>query len=164
MYSRDALNLGGSAVAASPSFYWLLSRACPDSRVQTHELDAVRTIEGKLSMAAAMRAAARTDEEIRYGKPDKSGRYHFANTPHEVAIAVRQNLGPSSLVSRSVGALAFVVDTAESGAQIPLDQLNVVAKAMADQGRRLGLRSFPVFRFRSRIENDRAGVTLSARW
>lgn len=111
-----------------------------------------------------MRAAARTSDEVRYGRADENGKYHFANTPREVAIAVRQNLGPSSVVTHGIGALAFVVDTAEAAAQIPLDQLNVVAKMIAAQGRRIGLRRIPIFRFRSRIENDRAGVTLSARW
>jgi hypothetical protein len=150
--------------APPPALFGLLSRACPDARVQSLELDAVRTVEGKLAVAAAMRAAARSADEIRYGSPDKDGRYHFANTPREVATAVRQNLGASSLVSRSVDTLAFIVDSAEAGAQVPLDQLNAIADILGDQGRRLGLRDFPVFRFRSRIENDRAGVTLSARW
>ena len=146
--------------------YPILLRACPDARVESTELDAVRVVEGKLAVAAAMRAAAQRAEEaeVAYGKPGADGRYRFANTPREVATAMRQTLGPSSLLARSVGAVAFVTDAVEYTAQVPLDRVNDLADALVDQARRAGFRSFPVFRFRSRIENDRAGVTLSARW
>lgn len=146
------------------SLYGLLSRACPDSRIEAHELDAVRTVEGKLAIAAALRAAARTEGEVRFGQAGPDGRYRFANTPREVAQVVRQGLGSSSLISRGVDTLALIVDAAEYTTQVPLDQMNTVADFLVDGGRRFGLGNLPSFRFRSRIENDRAGVTLSARW
>jgi hypothetical protein len=144
--------------------YGLLSRACPDSRVQAHELDAVRTVEGKLAIAAALRAAARSEKKVRFGQARPDGEIMFANTPREVATAVRDGLGATSFVSRGVDALASIADAAEYTAQVPLDQVNLVTELLATQGRRWGLRNFPIFRFRSRIENDRAGVILSARW
>lgn len=157
-----------SIVEALPSspLYAILLRACPDARIEATELDAVRVVEGKLAVAAAMRAAARraADDEAEYGKPGADGRYRFANTPREVATAIRQSLGPSSLVARSADAVAFVTDAVEYTAQIPLDRVNDVADVLVDQARRAGFRNLPVFRLRSRIENDRAGVTLSARW
>ena len=84
----------------------------------------MRVIEGKLAVAAAMRAAAlrASEESIEYGKPGADGRYRFANTPREVATALRQTLGPSSLVARSVDTLALVTDAIEYTAQIPLDR------------------------------------------
>lgn len=150
----------------SSPFYAILLRAWPDDRIQATELDAVRVIEGKLAVAAAMRSAAMraADERMEYGKPGADGRYRFANTPREVANALRQSLGPSSLVARSADALALVTDALEYTAQIPLDRVNDLTDVLVEQARRAGLRNFPVFRLRSRIENDRAGVTLSARW
>jgi len=147
-------------------FYVILLRAWPDDRIQATELDAVRVIEGKLAVAAAMRSAAvrAADERLEYGKPRADGRYRFANTPREVATALSQSLGPSSLVARSAHTLALVTDAIEYTAQIPLDRVNALTDVFVEQARRVGLRDFPVFRFRSRIENDRAGVTLSARW
>ena len=146
--------------------YAILLRACPDARIEATELDAVRVVEGKLAVAAAMRAAARraADDHAEYGKPGADGRYRFANTPREVATAIRQSLGPSSLLARSADTVAFVTDAVEYTAQIPLDRVNDVADVLVEQARRAGLRNMPVFRLRSRIENDRAGVTLSARW
>jgi hypothetical protein len=67
-------------------------------------------------------------------------------------------------VARSADAVAFVTDAVEYTAQIPLDRVNDVADVLVEQARRAGFRNLPVFRLRSRIENDRAGVTLSARW
>jgi hypothetical protein len=153
------------ALPASP-LYPILMRACPDARIESTELDAVRVIESKLAVAAAMRAAAERDKnpDTPYGTPGPDGSYRFANTPREVATAFRQTLGPSSLLTRSADAVAFVTDTVEGTAQVPLDGLNEVADFMVDQAHRAGLKSVPVFRFRSRIENDRAGVTFSARW
>jgi hypothetical protein len=146
--------------------YTILLRACPDARIEATELDAVRVVEGKLAVAAAMRAAARraADDHAEYGKPGADGRYRFANTPREVATAIRQSLGPSSLLARSADTVAFVTDAVEYTAQIPLDRVNDVADVLVAGARRAGLRNLPVFRLRSRIENDRAGVTLSARW
>jgi len=153
-------------VLPSSPLYAILLRACPDARIQASELDAVRVIEGKLAVAAAMRSAAQraADDEVEFGKPDAQGRYRFANTPREVATAFRQSLGPSSLLALSVDTVALLTDAVEYTAQIPLDRVNDVTDALVEQARRAGLRSFPVLRLRSRIENDRAGVTLSARW
>jgi len=147
-------------------FYAILLRAWPDDRIEATELDAVRVIEGKLAVAAAMRAAAlrASDERIEYGKPGADGRYRFASTPREVATALSQTLGPSSLVARSVDTLALVTDAIEYTVQIPLDGVNEATDLLVERVRRIGFRDFPVFRLRSRIENDRAGVTLSARW
>jgi hypothetical protein len=153
------------ALSSSP-LYPILLRVCPDARIESTELDAVRVIEAKLAVASAMRAAAQNaaDADVAYGKPGADGLYRFANTPREVATAIRQTLGPSSLLTRSFDALAFVTDSVEYTAQVPLDRVNDVADLLIEQARRAGLKNFPVFRFRSRIENDRAGVTLSARW
>jgi hypothetical protein len=150
----------------SSPLYAILMRSCPDARVEASELDAVRVVEGKLAVAAAMRAAAQraAEDEVAYGRPDAQGRYRFANTPREVATAIRQTLGPSSLLARGADAVAFVTDAVEYTAQIPLDRVNDVADVLVEQARRAGLRDLPVVRLRSRIENDRAGVTLSARW
>jgi hypothetical protein len=151
---------------SSGPLYPILMRACPDARIESTELDAVRVIESKLAVAAALRAAAQraAESDTVYGKPGADGVYRFANTPREVATVFRQTLGPSSLVTRGVDALAFLTDTVESTAQVPLDGLNEFTDILVDQAHRAGLKNFPVFRFRSRIENDRAGVTLSARW
>lgn len=153
------------ALPPSP-LYPILMRACPDARIQSTELDAVRVVESKLAVAAAMRAAAQRDRRpnVPYGAPGPDGTYHFASTPREVATVFRQTLGPSSLLTRSVDAVAFVTDTVEYTTQVPLDGLNEVADLLVDQAHRAGLRNLPQFRFRSRIENDRAGVTFSARW
>ena len=161
----DELRIGDHHVSpvAPTALYRLLSRACPDSRVRVQELDAVRAIEGKLAIAAALRAAGQPDEGLQFGKAGPDGEYRFANTPREVASAVRMGLGADSLISRGVDTLAFVADAAEYTAQVPLDQINSLAEMLVHQSRRMGLRNFPVFRFRSRIENDRAGVILSAR-
>jgi hypothetical protein len=146
--------------------YAILLRACPDARIEATELDAVRVVEGKLAVAAAMRAATQraADDHVEYGKPGADGGYRFANTPREVATAIRQTLGPSSLLARSADTVAFVTDAVEYTAQIPLDRVNDVADVLVERARRAGFRNLPVFRLRSRIENDRAGVTLSARW
>lgn len=64
----------------------------------------------------------------------------------------------------SADAVAFVTDTVEYAVQVPLDRVNDLADALVVQVRRAGLRNLPIVRFRSRIENDRAGVTVSARW
>ena len=157
--------LAAEPLPSSP-LYAILLRACPDERIRASELDAVRVIEGKLAVAAAMRAAAQraSEVEIEYGKPGVDGQYRFANTPREVATAMRQRLGPSSPLALSADAVAFVTDTVEYAVQVPLDRVNDLADALVVQARRAGLRNLPIVRFRSRIENDRAGVTVSARW
>jgi hypothetical protein len=142
-------------------------RACPDARVEFRELEAARPIDWKLALAAAMRAASRSaadDKNEHFGQPGKDGRYVFANSPKEVAKVIRDGLGPTSLVTHGVDALASLADAAERTTQVPLDGLNFVTDAMVDAGRKLGWRQLPRFRLRSKIENDRAGVTLSARW
>lgn len=142
-------------------------RACPDARVEFRELEAARAIDWKLALAAAMRAASRSaedDKDRSFGRPGKDGRYVFANSPKEVAKVIRDGLGPSSLVTHGADALASLADAAERTTQVPLDGLNFVTDAMVDAGRKLGWRQLPRFRLRSKIENDRAGVTLSARW
>lgn len=153
-------------VAPSSPLYSILLRACPDARIESTELDAVRVVEGKLAIAAAMRAAALAAAEpgVVYGKPGTDGSYRFANTPREAATAIRQALGPSSLLARGADAIAFLTDTIEYTTQVPLDRVNDLTDVLVEHARRAGLRNFPVLRLRSRIENDRAGVTLSARW
>jgi hypothetical protein len=114
-----------------------------------------------------MRAAAQSaaeEADVAYGKPGPDGHYRFANTPREVAMAIRQTLGPSSVLARSADAVAFVTDTVEYTAQVPLDRVNDLADVLVEQARRAGFRKLPVVRLRSKIENDRAGITLSARW
>jgi hypothetical protein len=162
--AADFDNQAGLTSVPPGPFYALLSRACPDTRVQATELDAVRVIEGKLAVAAAMRAAAHDNTEVEFGQPGSNGRYRFANTPREVAMAIRQGLGPSSLLARSADTIALVTDTVEYTTQIPLDRINEVVDMLAEQARRVGLGNLPVLRFRSKIENDRAGVTVSAHW
>ncbi len=145
----------------------LTCRVCPDARVEFRELEAARPIDWKLALAAAIRAASRSasnDKDRHFGHPGKDGRYVFANSPKEVAKVFRDGLGPSSLFVHGVEAVASLADAAERTAQVPLDGLNFVTDAMVDAGRKLGWRQLPRFRLRSKIENDRAGVTLSARW
>jgi len=153
-------------LASEPAgaLYGLLSRACPDARVQATELDAVRVIEGKLAVAAAMRAAGQDSTEVAFGKAGSDGRYRFANTPREVAMAIRQSLGASSLVTRGADTVAFLTDAVEYTAQIPLDRVNDVTDFLVERARRVGLKNLPAAHFRSNIQNDRAGVTLSASW
>ena len=140
-------------------------RACPDARVEFRELEAARPIDWKLALAAAMRAASRSDdEERRFGKPRADGSYVFANSPKEVAEVVRKGFGPTSLFTHSVDAIATVADVAERTTQVPLDGINYLSDSVVETGRRLGWRELPKFRLRSKIENDRAGVTLTARW
>jgi hypothetical protein len=145
----------------------LTCRACPDARVEFRELEAARPIGWKLALAAAMRAASatrHTEKGQRFGKPGPDGSYVFANSPKEVAQVVRYGLGGSSLVTQGVDALATVADFAERTTQVPLDGINYVSDAVVAGGRRLGLKRLPEFHLRSKIENDRAGVLLSARW
>ena len=142
-------------------------RACPDARVEFRELEAARPIDWKLALAAAMRVASRSGPRIgeqRFGHPGPDGSYVFANSPKEVAEVLRAGLGPSSLATHRADALASLADVAERTTQIPLDGVNFVADAVVDAGRQLGWRKLPRFRLRSKIENDRAGVMLSARW
>ena len=143
----------------------LTCRVCPDSRVKFRELEAARPIDWKLALAAAMRAGARAgDKRQRFGQPGPDGNYVFANSPKEVAQVVRDGFGSSSLVTRGVDAIATIADVAERTTQVPLDGFNYVSDAAVAGARRLGLRRMPEFHLRSKIENDRAGVLLSARW
>ena len=141
--------------------------ACPDARVEFRELEAARPIDWKLALAAAMRAASRSDSgdgEQVFGRPGPDGNYVFANSPKEVAQVVRRGLGPTSLIAHGVDAVATLANAAERTTQVPLDGINFVTDAIVAKGRELGFRSLPEFHLRSKIENDRAGVSLSARW
>jgi hypothetical protein len=140
-------------------------RACPDARVEFRELEAARAIDWKLALAAAMRAASRSDgEERRFGQPRADGSYVFANSPKEVAEVLRNGLGPTSLFTHGADAIASLADAAERTTQVPLDGINYLSDTAVEAGRRLGWRRLPRFRLRSKIENDRAGITLTARW
>ncbi len=139
-------------------------RVCPDARVEFRELEAARAIDWKLALAAAMRAASRSDDGTRYGKPRSDGTYVFANSPKEVAEVLRRGLGPGSVLTHGADAVASLADVAERTTQVPHDGINFLSDAAVDTGRRLGWRRLPRFRLRSMIENDRAGVSLSARW
>ena len=153
------------ALPLSPSEF--TCRACPDARVEFRELEAARPIDWKLALAAAMRAASASrggEKGQRFGKPGPDGTYVFANSPKEVAQVVRYGFGKTSLVTHGVDAIATVADFAERTAQVPLDGVNYVSDALVAGGRRLGLKRLPEFHLRSKIENDRAGVLLLARW
>ena len=153
--------------AVTPIASEFTCRACPDARVEFRELEAARPIDWKLALAAAMRVASRSSSRVgeqRFGRPGPDGKYVFANSPKEVAEVFRSGLGPSSLVTHGADALASLADVAERTTQIPLDGVNFVADAVVEAGRHLGWRNLPKFRLRSKIENDRAAVTLSARW
>ena len=163
----EIFGLSPEASLAPVSTMELTCRVCPDARVEFRELEAARPIGWKLALAAAMRAASAsrdTEKGQRFGKPGPDGSYVFANSPKEVAQVVRYGLGSSSLVTRGVDAVATVADLAERTTQVPLDGINYLSDAVVAGGRRLGLKRLPEFHLRSKIENDRAGVLLSARW
>jgi len=161
--------IGGEVVdlQLAPTPMEFTCRACPDARVEFRELEAARPIDWKLALAAAMRAASgsRTGDDVRrFGRPGPDGNYIFANSPKEVAQVVRSGLGSSSLISHGVDAIAALADVAERTTQVPLDGINYVSDAVVARGRRLGLKRLPEFHLQSKIENDRAGVLLLARW
>ena len=173
-FHGDALALDGDLAAVTSSDLDLASnalglscRVCPDARVEFRELEAARAIDWKLALAAAMRAASRSrsgDAGQAFGRPGPDGNYVFANSPKEVALVIRRGLGPSSLAAHGADALAALANAAERTTQVPLDGFNFVTDAIVAKGRELGLRRMPEFHLRSKIENDRAGVSLSARW
>ena len=141
----------------------MLARACPSRKIRAADLDFVAGIDGKLTLARAIRRAADERDEIEYGRPDElTGEYVFARTPNEIARVFRKSFGGDHFLARGIDAVAVFTDKTTQG---PLDQVNnVTGRIIETGGRVLRVNKVPELKLKSRITNDNAGVSLQSRW
>jgi len=137
-----------------------------DSGVHLRDLDAVRRVNDRAKLVAAIQRA-----EVASAKREQLSErvlrhpYRRESDPTKIAAILRFEYGPDSVLTRSADAVAAIANAAEHGSQIPLDRVNHLTDSLAtSSSQALGLPPPPDLRLRSRVTTRRAGISLSTKW